>query len=83
MHHAAWLISLYKPSIAYTLEAIIPLRGSIIVRLPAYVSCDVVAIVLWAFDKQAKYIYILHACTHEHARADRISVDSALAMQAM
>ena len=53
----AWLvISLY------TLEAIMPLCGTIIVRLPAYVSCDVAAIVLWAFGMQAKYIFFyMHA----------------------
>ena len=61
MRHG-WWISLYKPLIAYTLQSIMPLRGSIIVRLPVFVSCDVVAIVLWAFGMQAKYIFLyMHA----------------------
>ena len=53
------MISLYKPSIAYTLEAIMPLCGSIIVRLPAYVSCGMVAIMLCAFGRAGSLPHLL------------------------
>ena len=62
-----------------TLEAIMPLCGSIIVRLAACVNCGVVA----SYSVVGFWHKVKYTLMYSWARADRILVVSALAMQAM